>query len=99
MKQHVSLSRASCMLNRFDLELACLQGTRQIARPRIVAICKRLEVDYGMAMTGFDIRGGRSIPRFEGVVVCEEFADQVEQEWEEEQEYGLLLALCDQQVA
>lgn len=51
-----------------------------------MAVCKRLDVDYGMAMTGFDIRGGRSIPRFEGVVVCEEFADAVEQEWEAEQE-------------
>ena len=54
-------------------------------------------VDYGMAMTGFDIRGGRSIPRFEGIVVCEEYADQVEQEWEEEQEYVTIPRLIWQQ--
>ena len=73
--------------------MVTLQGTRQINRPRIVGVCKRLGVDYGMAMTGFDIRGGRSIPRFEGIVVCEEYADQVEKEWEEEQEY-VLLSTC-----
>ena len=52
-----------------------------------MAVCKRLGVDYGMAMTGFDIRGGRSIPRFEGIVVCEEFAEEVEKEWDEEQQW------------
>ena len=65
-----------------------LQGTRQITRPRVVAVCTRLKVDYAMAMTGFDIRGGRSVPRFEGVVVCEEFADQVEEEWLRAQRCG-----------
>ena len=65
-----------------------LQGTRQISRPRVVAVCKRLKVDYAMAMTGFDIRGGRSVPRFEGVVVCEDFADQVEEEWLRTQRCG-----------
>lgn len=65
------------------------QGTRQIRRAKIVPVCKRLEVDYAMAMTGFDIHGGRSVPRFEGVVVCEEFAEMVESEWLEEQRYAL----------
>lgn len=28
-------------------------------------------------MTGFDVRGGRSVPRFEGVVICQEFGEAV----------------------
>lgn len=62
-----------------------LQGTRQIDQPRVAGVCKRLCVDYAMAMTGFDVRGGRSVPRFEGVVVCEEFAELVLAESEKEQ--------------
>lgn len=26
-------------------------------------------------MTGFDVKGGRAVPRFEGLVVCREHAD------------------------
>ncbi len=40
--------------------------------PRLGPICKKLSVDYAPAMTGFDIRGGRSVPVIEGVVVCKE---------------------------
>ena len=62
-----------------------LQGTRKINRPRIGAVCKRMGVDYAPAMAGFDIRAGRSVPRMEGVVVCEEVADAVLEEWQREQ--------------
>ena len=40
--------------------------------PRLGPICKKLGVDYAPAMTGFDIRAGRSVPSIEGVVVCKE---------------------------
>ncbi|KAL0479051.1 hypothetical protein AKO1_007894 [Acrasis kona] len=36
-------------------------------------VAKKLNIDYAPAMTGFEIRGGRSVPTIEGVVVCEEF--------------------------
>mmetsp|Transcript_12685 Transcript_12685/g.51202 ORF Transcript_12685/g.51202 Transcript_12685/m.51202 type:complete len:455 (-) Transcript_12685:251-1615(-) len=36
-------------------------------------MARRLQIDYAVAMTGFDIRpGGKSVPKFEGVVVLEE---------------------------
>ena len=49
-----------------------LQGTVHLQMPRLGPICKQLGVDYAPAMTGFDIRGGRSVPTIEGVVVCKE---------------------------
>lgn len=38
---------------------------------------RALSIDYAEAMTGFDIRGGRSVPRIEGAVVASEFAEAV----------------------
>ncbi|KAL0038560.1 hypothetical protein WJX77_010735 [Trebouxia sp. C0004] len=48
------------------------KGTVHLQMPRLGPICKKLAVDYAPAMTGFDIRGGRSVPVIEGVVVCKE---------------------------
>lgn len=52
--------------------VALVQGTVHLQMPRLGPICKKLSVDYAPAMTGFDIRGGRSVPVIEGVVVCKE---------------------------
>ncbi len=41
-------------------------------------VCKKLQIDFAPALTGFDIRSGRSVPRIEGVVVCQEFQELVE---------------------
>ena len=43
--------------------------------PRVTMTCKALELDYAVAMVGFETRGGQSVPCFDGVVVCEEHAD------------------------
>ena len=53
------------------------KGTVHIQFPQIAKVCKRLEIDFAPALAGFDIRGGRSVPRIDGVVVCEEFKDLV----------------------
>ncbi len=42
-----------------------------------MAAARALSVDYAQAMTGFDVRSGRSVPRIEGVVVAAEFAEAV----------------------
>ncbi|KAF5839400.1 Rad4 beta-hairpin domain 3-domain-containing protein [Dunaliella salina] len=34
-------------------------------------ICRSLDVDFAPALTGFELQSGRSVPRFEGIVVCE----------------------------
>jgi hypothetical protein len=40
--------------------------------PNLARVCRKLGIDYAPALTGFGIRGGRSVPNIEGVVVCSE---------------------------
>ena len=46
-------------------------GCVHLPYPRIAAIARKLGVDYAEAMVGFEVRGGRSIPKFDGIVVIE----------------------------
>lgn len=48
-------------------------GTVHLRFPRLVPVCQRLGINFAPAMVGFEIRKGRSIPVYEGLVVCEEF--------------------------
>lgn len=52
-------------------------GCVHLSHPRLKATCKKLGIDFADAMTGFDVKGGRSVPRFEGVVICQEFEETV----------------------
>lgn len=61
--------------------------------PRLAAVCRKIQIDFAHAMTGFDIRGGRSIPAIEGVVVCEEFEVAVMDAYREEERQVLIVAL------
>lgn len=45
--------------------------------PRVTLTCKALGVDYAVAMVGFEVRGGQSVPKFDGIVVCAEHAGAV----------------------
>lgn len=49
-------------------------GTEHVNLKYARAAAKKIGVDFAPAMTGFDIRGGRSVPRIEGVVVAAENA-------------------------
>lgn len=50
-------------------------GTVHLPFPRVARVARRLEIDFAPAMVGFEFRNGRSLPVFEGVVVCSEFKD------------------------
>ena len=53
-----------------------MQGTVHLkGMPRITQTCKALELDYAVAMVGFETRGGMSVPCFDGIVVCDEHAE------------------------
>ena len=52
-------------------------GCVHLPYPRIAAIARKLGVDHAEAMVGFEVRGGRSIPKFEGIVVVERNAEMV----------------------
>jgi hypothetical protein len=46
-------------------------GTRHVAMPGAAAACRSLGIDYAPALVGFDVQGGRNLPKILGVVVCE----------------------------
>ncbi|KAI3936207.1 hypothetical protein MKW92_010855 [Papaver armeniacum] len=65
----------------------CLpHGTVHLRLPRVYTVAKRLGIDSAPAMVGFDFRNGRTIPIFEGIVVCTEFKDAILQAYAEEEE-------------
>lgn len=45
-----------------------------------------MNVDCALAVIGFDFHGGASHPVFDGFVVCEEFADDVVEQWYKDQQ-------------
>ncbi|XP_076925936.1 DNA repair protein RAD4-like [Bidens hawaiensis] len=61
-------------------------GTVHLGFPRIWSIAKKLEIDYAPAMVGFEFRNGRSLPVFNGIVVCSEFKNTILEAYAEEEE-------------
>ncbi|XP_028055256.1 DNA repair protein RAD4 [Camellia sinensis] len=61
-------------------------GTVHLRLPRVAPVAKRLDIDFAPAMVGFEFRNGRSLPVFEGIVVCAEFKDAVLEAYAEEEE-------------
>lgn len=53
------------------------KGTAHINLQHAKIAARKLGIDFAPAMTGFDVRCGRSIPRIEGVVVATDNADLV----------------------
>lgn len=43
--------------------------------PNASKICRKIGIDFAPALTGFEIRAGRSVPVLDGVVICEEFEE------------------------
>lgn len=50
-------------------------GTVHLRFPRLVPVAKKLGINFAPAMVGFEFRNGRSIPVYEGIVVCTEFKE------------------------
>lgn len=61
-------------------------GTVHLRFPGLVPIAKRLEIDFAPAMVGFEFRNGRSLPVYEGIVVCTEFKDAILEVYAKEEE-------------
>ncbi|KAK6125882.1 hypothetical protein DH2020_040370 [Rehmannia glutinosa] len=61
-------------------------GTIHLRLPRVATVARRLDIDFAPAMVGFDFRNGRSVPLFEGIVVCTEFKDAILEAYFEEEE-------------
>lgn len=61
-------------------------GTIHLRLPRLVPVAKRLGIDFAPAMVGFEFRNGRSVPVYEGLVVCSEFRDAILEAYAEEEQ-------------
>ncbi|KFB46982.1 AGAP002106-PA-like protein [Anopheles sinensis] len=70
-----------------DLFQPCMlpKGTVHLQLPGLNRICRRLRIDCAQAITGFEYRNGACQAVYDGYVVCEEFRDQVLDEWYQEQ--------------
>jgi xeroderma pigmentosum group C-complementing protein len=61
------------------------EGAVHIPYRGTVKICKRLEIDYAEAVTGFEFGHRMAVPIINGVVVAEEHYDDVMDEWQKDE--------------
>ena len=62
------------------------EGAVHIPLRRTMNICKRLDIDYAEAVTGFEFGNKRAVPVITGVVVAEAHEHAVIDQWEKEEE-------------
>lgn len=77
-------------------------GTVHLRFPRLVPVAQRLKIDFAPAMVGFEIRRGKSVPVYEGIVVCEEFKEKLMEAYlqaEMQRDAELLRKRVDQAMA
>lgn len=62
-------------------------GTVHINLPRVSKTAKSMNIDYAPALVGFEYKaGGKTLPVFNGIVVCEEFKAELLKRHEEAEE-------------
>ena len=67
------------------------KNTTHLTLPRLIPICRDLEIDFALATVGFEpVSCGRLVPRNEGIIVCSEFAQQVIDAYEERERHEAL---------
>jgi xeroderma pigmentosum group C-complementing protein len=52
------------------LALALPGGTVHLQMPGLVPVCRALAIDFAPGLVGFEVQGGRMVPKIDGVVVC-----------------------------
>jgi hypothetical protein len=63
-------------------------GCVHIKSPYVKNVCRKLNIDFAAAVTGFDAHGGWSHPVLDGFIICKEFESVVRDACiQEEQEY------------
>ncbi|XP_053691031.1 DNA repair protein complementing XP-C cells homolog [Sabethes cyaneus] len=60
--------------------------TVHLQLPGLNRVCRRLGIDCAPALTGFEMARMRMVPVYDGFVVCEEFGNQVVEEWYKDME-------------
>ncbi|GAB5359145.1 hypothetical protein AAMO2058_000519400 [Amorphochlora amoebiformis] len=51
------------------------EGCVHVDRPRVASVAKKLGIEYAPAMTGFEMKSGRSVPVISGIVVHKRDSD------------------------
>ncbi|CAK4683373.1 unnamed protein product [Aphanomyces euteiches] len=58
---------------------ACLPiGSAHIRLPRAKQVATKLGIDFAPALVGWESKAGRSVPIFDGIVVCDHFVDMIQ---------------------
>ena len=50
-------------------------GCVHVRHARAAAACARLGVDHALAVVAFEVKAGRTVPKYDGAVICKEAAD------------------------
>ena len=61
------------------------EGAVHIPHRRTAQICKRLDIDFAEAVTGFEFGNRMAVPVITGVVVAEEHYDTIMEQWEKDE--------------
>ncbi|XP_058062420.1 DNA repair protein complementing XP-C cells-like [Anopheles bellator] len=61
------------------------KGTVHLKQYGLSYICRKLRIDYAVAVVGFGIHAGGNHPVFDGIVICEEHKDRLLEAWEQHQ--------------
>ncbi|CAF1217870.1 unnamed protein product [Adineta steineri] len=61
-------------------------GCVHINESNAARLCKKLQINYAEAITGFDAHGGGSHPVIEGIVICKEFEQTLRDALEEQKQ-------------
>ncbi|XP_049538626.1 DNA repair protein complementing XP-C cells-like [Anopheles darlingi] len=61
------------------------KGTVHLKHYGLSHICRKLGIDYAVAVVGFGVHAGGNHPVFDGIVICEEHRDRLLEAWEEHQ--------------
>ncbi|XP_052902231.1 DNA repair protein complementing XP-C cells homolog [Anopheles moucheti] len=62
------------------------KGTVHLKHYGLSYICRKLGIDYAVAVVGFGVHAGGNHPIFDGIVICEEHRDRLLEAWQRHQD-------------
>ncbi|XP_053681216.1 uncharacterized protein LOC128732075 [Anopheles nili] len=65
------------------------KGTVHLKQYGLSHICRKLKIDYAVAVVGFGVHAGGNHPIFDGIVICEEHRERLLDAWERYQEEAI----------
>uniref|UniRef100_A0A182PQR2 Uncharacterized protein n=1 Tax=Anopheles epiroticus TaxID=199890 RepID=A0A182PQR2_9DIPT len=79
-----------CMLPKGTVHLKreyrAIKEDKNLVEYGLSYICRKLGIDYAVAVVGFGVHAGGNHPVFDGIVICEEHRDRLLEAWQRHQE-------------